>query len=104
MRRSDGSFGGRPDSADYVGVWFNTMGCMPIKVHNPVDVFPPYVNYAHAVEVPADTRTLYVSGLNGFELDASSLGDQLAGLGKPSRDRLNSAALGGRGAALWRME
>lgn len=33
--------------------------------HNPAEVFPPYANYAHAIEVAANARTLYVSGLNG---------------------------------------
>jgi enamine deaminase RidA (YjgF/YER057c/UK114 family) len=41
--------------------------------HNPADVFPPYVGYAHAVEVPAGARTLYVSGLNGFEADGVTM-------------------------------
>ena len=35
--------------------------------YNPSTVFPPYANYAHAVEVPAGARTLYISGLNGYD-------------------------------------
>ena len=35
--------------------------------HNPDTVFPPYANYAHAVEVPVGARTLHISGLNGFD-------------------------------------
>lgn len=35
--------------------------------YNPDSVFPPYANYAHAVEVPAGARTLYISGLNGYD-------------------------------------
>jgi 2-iminobutanoate/2-iminopropanoate deaminase len=35
--------------------------------------FRPYANYAHAVEVPAGARTLYVSGLNGFEQDGTTM-------------------------------
>lgn len=46
---------------------------MPITAHNPPDVFPPYLCYAHAVEVSADARTLYVSGLNGFEQDGTTM-------------------------------
>jgi 2-iminobutanoate/2-iminopropanoate deaminase len=46
---------------------------MTIKRHNPADVFPPYANYAHAVEVPAGARMLYVSGLNGFERDGVTM-------------------------------
>jgi len=41
--------------------------------HNPADVFPPYECYAHAVDVPAGARTVYVSGLNGFEADGVTM-------------------------------
>jgi 2-iminobutanoate/2-iminopropanoate deaminase len=41
--------------------------------HNPASVFSPYTNYAHAVEVPAGARTLYISGLNGYELDGVTM-------------------------------
>ncbi|TWD80863.1 enamine deaminase RidA (YjgF/YER057c/UK114 family) [Kribbella amoyensis] len=40
---------------------------MTLRAHNPASVFPPYRNYAHAVEVPAGARTLHISGLNGFD-------------------------------------
>jgi enamine deaminase RidA (YjgF/YER057c/UK114 family) len=46
---------------------------MTIEPHNPADLYPPYASYAHAVEVPADARTLYISGLNGFELDGTTM-------------------------------
>jgi enamine deaminase RidA (YjgF/YER057c/UK114 family) len=46
---------------------------MAITHHNPADVFPPYASYAHAVEVPAGSRTVYVSGLNGFEDDGVTM-------------------------------
>jgi enamine deaminase RidA (YjgF/YER057c/UK114 family) len=46
---------------------------MAATVHNPPGVFPPYRSYAHAVEVTAGTRTLYISGLNGFDLDGRTL-------------------------------
>jgi enamine deaminase RidA (YjgF/YER057c/UK114 family) len=46
---------------------------MTIIPHNPADMFPPYVNYAHAVEVSAGARMLYVSGLNGFEQDGTTM-------------------------------
>jgi 2-iminobutanoate/2-iminopropanoate deaminase len=42
---------------------------MSIVAHNPAGAFPPYRGYAHAVEVPAGARTLYISGLNGYERD-----------------------------------
>jgi 2-iminobutanoate/2-iminopropanoate deaminase len=41
--------------------------------HNPSTVFPPYRAYAHAVEVSAGSRTLYISGLNGFTADGTSM-------------------------------
>jgi 2-iminobutanoate/2-iminopropanoate deaminase len=44
---------------------------MVITQHNPADLYPPYVNYAHAVEVAPNARTLYVSGLNGFDRDGT---------------------------------
>lgn len=46
---------------------------MPLTPHNPAGVFPPYANYAHAVEVPPGARTLYISGLNGFEADGRTM-------------------------------
>jgi 2-iminobutanoate/2-iminopropanoate deaminase len=42
---------------------------------NPEGIFPPYRNYAHAVELPAGARTLFVSGLNGFEADGVTMPD-----------------------------
>lgn len=41
--------------------------------HNPAKLFPPYANYAHAVEVPAGSRLLYISGLNGYEPDGTTM-------------------------------
>ena len=46
---------------------------MALTQHNPAGVFPPYRNYAHAVEVPAGARTLYISGINGFEEDGATM-------------------------------
>lgn len=46
---------------------------MVLKQHNPVGVFPPYVNYAHAVEVAAGSRLLFISGLNGYESDGKTM-------------------------------
>lgn len=40
---------------------------------NPTDVFPPYPNYAHAVEVSAGSRLLFVSGLNGYHADGATM-------------------------------
>jgi 2-iminobutanoate/2-iminopropanoate deaminase len=52
---------------------------MQITPHNPTAVFPAYRNYAHAVEVPAGARTLYVSGLNGYEADGVTMPADFAG-------------------------
>ena len=46
---------------------------MVLRQHSPADVFPPYANYAHAVEVPAGSRMLFISGLNGFERDGETM-------------------------------
>jgi 2-iminobutanoate/2-iminopropanoate deaminase len=47
--------------------------------HNPARVFPPYRNYAHAVEVPPGARTLYISGINGYDATGEHLPDDFAG-------------------------
>ena len=46
-----------------------------LAARNPESVYRPYANYAHAVEVPAGWRTLFVSGINGFDDDGSSMPD-----------------------------
>ena len=46
---------------------------MALRQHNPPELFPPYTNYAHAVEVSAGSRLLFISGLNGFESDGASM-------------------------------
>ena len=46
---------------------------MALGQHNPPEVFPPYANYAHAVEVAPGTRMLFISGLNGFERDGQTM-------------------------------
>jgi 2-iminobutanoate/2-iminopropanoate deaminase len=46
---------------------------VPITPINPPGLFRPYANYAHAVSVPAGARTLYVSGLNGYEFDGVTM-------------------------------
>jgi enamine deaminase RidA (YjgF/YER057c/UK114 family) len=43
------------------------------RPHNPADVFEPYASYDHAVEAPAGARTLYISGLNGFNADGTTM-------------------------------
>lgn len=34
----------------------------PVRQHNPPTIAPPVGNYSHAVEVPAGTRLLFISG------------------------------------------
>ena len=46
---------------------------MPITIHNPVDLFPPYRNYSHAVEVSGESRLLFISGLNGYLPDGTTM-------------------------------
>jgi 2-iminobutanoate/2-iminopropanoate deaminase len=52
---------------------------MALLTHNPTGLFPPYANYAHAVEVPAGARMLFVSGLNGYERDGVTMPEDFAG-------------------------
>ena len=46
---------------------------MTLRQHNPPELFPPYANYAHAVEVAAGSRLLFISGLNGYEGDGTMM-------------------------------
>jgi 2-iminobutanoate/2-iminopropanoate deaminase len=48
---------------------------MPITKHNPKELFPQYRNYSHAVEVSTDSRLLFISGLNGYLPDGTSMPD-----------------------------
>ena len=41
------------------------------KVHNPKTIPAPPSNFVHGVEVPANARTLYVSGQTGVAVDGS---------------------------------
>ena len=43
--------------------------------HNPSNLFPPYRGYVHALEVPAGSRLLFISGLNGFLQDGTTMPD-----------------------------
>jgi 2-iminobutanoate/2-iminopropanoate deaminase len=49
------------------------------RPHNPIGVFPPYRSYAHAVEVPPGARTLYISGINGYDATGEHLPPDFAG-------------------------
>ena len=48
---------------------------MTIIKHNPVDLYPPYRSYSHAVEVNLGSRLLVISGLNGYEKDGATMPD-----------------------------
>jgi 2-iminobutanoate/2-iminopropanoate deaminase len=48
---------------------------MPVIMHNPVGVFPPYRCYSHATEIRGDARLLIVSGLNGYHADGTTMPD-----------------------------
>lgn len=46
---------------------------MNLIAHNPEGLFPPYRGYVHATEVAGGTRLLFISGLNGFEQDGTTM-------------------------------
>jgi len=46
---------------------------MTIKKHDQKGLYPKYPGYAHAVEVAGGARTLYISGLNGYESDGKTM-------------------------------
>jgi enamine deaminase RidA (YjgF/YER057c/UK114 family) len=48
---------------------------MTITKHNPKELFPPYRNYSHAVEVSGNSRLLFISGLNGYLSDGKTMPD-----------------------------
>lgn len=46
---------------------------MPVIKHNPENVFPPYRNYSHAIEVKGNSSLLFISGLNGYFSDGQTM-------------------------------
>jgi 2-iminobutanoate/2-iminopropanoate deaminase len=48
---------------------------MSIIKHNPTELFPQYHNYSHAVEVSNNSRLLFISGLNGYLADGTTMPD-----------------------------
>lgn len=48
---------------------------MTVTKHNPKELFPPYRNYSHAIEVSGDSRILFISGLNGYLPDGQTMPD-----------------------------
>jgi 2-iminobutanoate/2-iminopropanoate deaminase len=48
---------------------------MPVILHNPEGVFPPYRCYSHGVEIRGEARLLMISGLNGYLMDGQTIPD-----------------------------
>lgn len=46
---------------------------MALIPHNPTPLFPPYRGYVHGAEIAAGSRILFISGLNGFEQDGTTM-------------------------------
>ena len=46
---------------------------MSITKHNPNGLFQQYRNYSHAVEVSGESRILFISGLNGYLADGTTM-------------------------------
>ena len=69
----------------------------PLVPHNPESLFPPYRGYVHALEVAAGSRLLFISGLNGFERDGTtmpeSFDDQAELIWSHIRSLLDSAGM-----------
>jgi 2-iminobutanoate/2-iminopropanoate deaminase len=49
---------------------------MNMILHNPENLFPPYRNYSHAVEVKGDSSILFISGLNGYLANGIDMPEQ----------------------------
>jgi 2-iminobutanoate/2-iminopropanoate deaminase len=48
---------------------------MPVILHNPEGVFPPYRCYSHGAEIRGEARLLMISGLNGYLIDGQTIPD-----------------------------
>ena len=46
---------------------------MSIIQHNPDGLFPPYRSYSHAIEVKGNSSLLFISGLNGYQVDGQTM-------------------------------
>jgi enamine deaminase RidA (YjgF/YER057c/UK114 family) len=46
---------------------------VPVIKHNPVEMYPQYQSYSHAVEISSSSRLLIVSGLNGYLPDGQAM-------------------------------
>ena len=63
---------------------------MPVILHNPSGVFPPYRCYSHAAEIRGDARTLIISGLNGFRSDGQSISESFEEQGEQVWEHLGT--------------
>ena len=52
---------------------------MKLVQHNPAELFPLYRGYVHATEVVGGSRLLFISGLNGFEQDGTTMPESFEG-------------------------
>ena len=52
---------------------------MKLVQHNPAGLFPLYRGYVHATEVVGGSRLLFISGLNGFEQDGTTMPESFEG-------------------------
>lgn len=48
---------------------------MPITRHNPMELFPQYRSYSYTVEVSGNSQLLFISGLNGYLTDGTTMPD-----------------------------
>jgi len=46
---------------------------MPVILHNPPALFPPYRCFSHAAEIRGDARLLVISGVNGYLPDGKTM-------------------------------
>lgn len=51
-------------------------------MHNPEELFPPYQNYSHGMEIRGDARILFISGLNGYAADGRTMPDSFQEQGR----------------------
>jgi 2-iminobutanoate/2-iminopropanoate deaminase len=55
---------------------------MSIIKHNPENLFPPYRNYSHAIEIKGDSTLLIISGLNGYLKDGQTMPESFEAQGE----------------------
>lgn len=58
---------------------------MPVRTHNPPELFPPYRAYSHAVEIAGGAQLLIISGLNGYLAHGVTMPETFAAQGAMAR-------------------